>query len=66
MNLYAILPELILTAGALVLMMVAAFSARRGTAIVGWLAIAVLLAATAALVGAPLNQSEPSPPSHGH
>ena len=34
--------------------MVAAFTGRRGSAItVGWLAVALLLAATAALIGAP-------------
>jgi NADH-quinone oxidoreductase subunit N len=48
-----ILPEIILTVGGTILMMVAAFSGRRGTAIVGWLAIATLLAATVALIGAP-------------
>jgi NADH-quinone oxidoreductase subunit N len=48
-----ILPEIILTVGGTILMMVAAFAGRRGTAIVGWLSIATLLAATAALVGAP-------------
>jgi NADH-quinone oxidoreductase subunit N len=48
-----ILPEIILTVGGTILMMVAAFAGRRGTTIVGWLSIATLLAATAALVGAP-------------
>ena len=48
-----ILPEIILTVGGTILMMAAAFSGRRGTKIVGWLSIATLLAATAALVGAP-------------
>jgi NADH-quinone oxidoreductase subunit N len=48
-----ILPELILTVGAIVLMMVAAFTGRRGTALVNWLSVACLLAATVALIGAP-------------
>ena len=48
-----ILPELILSIGATILMMVAAFTGRRGTSLVSWLSVAVLLAATAALVGAP-------------
>ena len=46
-----ILPELILSMGAIVLMMVAAFTGRRGSGVVSWLAVALLLAATAALVG---------------
>ncbi|HKX92908.1 MAG TPA: NADH-quinone oxidoreductase subunit NuoN [Sphingomicrobium sp.] len=49
----AILPELILSIGGVVLMLVAAFAGRRGASLTSWLAIAVLLAATAALVGAP-------------
>ena len=49
----AILPELILSIGAIVLMMVAAFAGRRGSALTSWLAVALLLGATAALVGAP-------------
>jgi len=48
-----ILPELILSIGATILMMVAAFTGRRGSSLVSWLSVAVLLAATAALVGAP-------------
>jgi NADH-quinone oxidoreductase subunit N len=48
-----ILPELILAIGATILMMVAAFTGRRGSGLVSWLSVAVLLAATAALVGAP-------------
>ena len=35
-----ILPELILSIGGVILMMVAAFTGRRGTALVNWLAIA--------------------------
>jgi NADH-quinone oxidoreductase subunit N len=53
MNIAAILPELILTVGAIVLMMVAAFTGRRGGALVSWLAVALLIAATVALIGAP-------------
>jgi NADH-quinone oxidoreductase subunit N len=48
-----LLPELILSIGGTVLMMVAAFTGRRGSALVSWLAVALLLVATAALVGAP-------------
>jgi NADH-quinone oxidoreductase subunit N len=48
-----ILPELILSIGGTILMMVAAFAGRRGSGLTSWLAIALLLAATAALVGAP-------------
>ena len=47
-----ILPEIILTIGGTILMMVAAFAGRRG-GLVSWLAVALLLGATAALVGAP-------------
>jgi NADH-quinone oxidoreductase subunit N len=54
MNQFApILPELIITLGAIVLMMVAAFGGRRSTAFVSWAAVAVLIAATLALMGAP-------------
>ena len=54
MNQFApILPELILTIGAIVLMMVAAFGGRRSTAFVSWAAVAVLVGATVALIGAP-------------
>ncbi len=48
-----ILPELILSIGATILMMVAAFTGRRGSGLVSWLSVAVLLTATVALVGAP-------------
>jgi NADH-quinone oxidoreductase subunit N len=48
-----ILPELILSIGGVILMMVAAFTGRRGTALVNWLAIALLLVATVSLIGAP-------------
>ena len=49
----ALLPELILSIGGTILMMIAAFAGRRGTALVNWLAIALLLVAAASLVGAP-------------
>src|SRR6476659_695310 len=49
----ALLPELILSIGGTILMMVAAFTGRRGTALVSWLAVALLLVATVALIGAP-------------
>src|SRR3954464_7028051 len=48
-----ILPELILSIGGTVLMMVAAFTGRRGAGLTSWLAIALLLSATFALIGAP-------------
>lgn len=48
-----IFPELMLAMGGTVLMMVAAFTGRRGSSLVSWLSVALLLAATAALVGAP-------------
>jgi len=48
-----ILPELILSVGAIVLMMIAAFTGRRGTSLVNWLSVACLLGATVALIGAP-------------
>ena len=48
-----LLPELILSIGGTILMLVAAFTGRRGSGLVSWLAVILLLAATAALVGAP-------------
>jgi NADH-quinone oxidoreductase subunit N len=48
-----ILPELMLSLGGLVLMMLAAFTGRRGTALVSWLAVALLIGASFALIGAP-------------
>ncbi len=50
-----ILPELILTLGGLILMMVAAIGGRRSAGVTSWAAIALLIAATVALVGAPTN-----------
>ncbi|WP_310468100.1 NADH-quinone oxidoreductase subunit NuoN [Sphingomonas sp.] len=56
MNQFApILPELILSVGAIVLMMVAAFTGRRGAGLTTWAAVALLLIATLALIGAPSN-----------
>ena len=48
-----LLPELILSIGGTILMMVAAFTGRRGSGVTSWLAVALLLAATLALVGPP-------------
>jgi NADH-quinone oxidoreductase subunit N len=54
MNQFApILPELILTVGAIVLMMVAAFGGQRSGSLVSWASVAILLGATVALVGPP-------------
>ncbi|GAA3889028.1 NADH-quinone oxidoreductase subunit NuoN [Sphingomonas limnosediminicola] len=49
----AILPEMILSTGGIILMMVAAFTGRRGSTLVSWLAVALLIGATVALIGAP-------------
>jgi NADH-quinone oxidoreductase subunit N len=49
----ALLPELILSIGGTILMMVAAFAGRRGSSLTNWLAVALLIAATVALIGAP-------------
>ena len=48
-----ILPEIILTVGAIVLMMVAAFMGKRGSSLVSWTSVLLLIVATVALVGAP-------------
>jgi NADH:ubiquinone oxidoreductase subunit 2 (subunit N) len=56
MNLAPILPELILTVGAIVLMMVAAFLGRRGSAF-GWASVA-LLVASVTLLGEPQNAGD--------
>ena len=48
-----LLPELILSIGGTILMILAAFTGRRGSALVSWLAVALLLAATVALIGPP-------------
>jgi NADH-quinone oxidoreductase subunit N len=55
MNLAAILPEIILTAGAIVLMMVAAFGGRRSTGLTTWTSVVLLLAAAVTLGGEPQN-----------
>jgi NADH-quinone oxidoreductase subunit N len=49
----ALVPELILSIGGTILMMVAAFTGRRGSTLVNWLAVALLLVATVTLIGAP-------------
>ncbi len=51
----AILPELVLTIGGLALMMAAAFAGRRSVGVLSWIAIAMLVGATVALIGAPSN-----------
>ena len=51
----AILPELILTVGAIVLMMAAAFAGRSAAGAISWAAIALLVGATFALIGAPTH-----------
>ena len=57
MNQFApILPELILTLGGIVLMMVAAWGGRRSGSFTSWASVAVLLAATFALVGPPTHE----------
>ena len=48
-----LLPELILSVGGTILMIVAAFAGRRGSGVTSWLAVAILIGATFALVGAP-------------
>jgi NADH-quinone oxidoreductase subunit N len=48
-----ILPELILSIGGTILMMVAAFAGRRGSGLTSWLAVGLLIVATVALIGAP-------------
>jgi NADH-quinone oxidoreductase subunit N len=49
----AILPELILTVGAIVLMMAAAFAGRRASGAISWASVLLLVGATVALIGAP-------------
>jgi NADH-quinone oxidoreductase subunit N len=48
-----LLPELILAAGGVVLMMAAAFTPRRASGVINWLCVLLLLAATIALIGPP-------------
>ena len=54
MNFSAILPELVLTLGAIVLMMIAALG-RRTAGFTTWAAVAVLVGACFALLGEPQN-----------
>ncbi|MEP7316541.1 MAG: NADH-quinone oxidoreductase subunit NuoN [Sphingomicrobium sp.] len=51
----AILPEVILTLGAIALMMVAAFGGRRSAGATSWGAVALLVAAAVSLFGAPMT-----------
>ena len=53
MNIAAILPEALLTVGAIVLMMVAAFAGRRAAGVTTWVAVALLVAAAIATLGRP-------------
>jgi NADH-quinone oxidoreductase subunit N len=53
MNLAPILPELILTVGGIVLMMVAAFLGKRGSTLCTWSAVALLVGSTVTLIGEP-------------
>jgi len=55
MNFAAILPEIILTIGALVLMMVAAVFGRRASALCSWATVLLLIGASIALLGEPQN-----------
>ena len=56
MNQFApILPELILTVGAIVLMMVAAWGGRRSGGFTSWASVVVLIGATIALAGPPTD-----------
>jgi NADH-quinone oxidoreductase subunit N len=48
-----ILPEIILSIGAIALMLASAFVRRRGSGLISWIAVALLIAATLALIGAP-------------
>ena len=50
MNFVAILPETILTVGAIALMMVAAFMGKRGAVVTTWASVALLLVATFTLL----------------
>ena len=54
MNLAAALPEVILTVGAIILMMVAAFM-RRGSTVTTYAAVGLLIVAALSLLGAPQN-----------
>jgi NADH-quinone oxidoreductase subunit N len=54
-NFAAILPELIVMIGAIILMMAAAFAGRRAVGVISWLSVVVLIGATIALIGAPTH-----------
>lgn len=49
----ALLPELTLSVGGTILMIVAAFTGRRGSGVTSWLGVALLIGATIALIGPP-------------
>ena len=55
-QLHAIYPELLLSFGAIVLMMTAAFGGRRSAGVTTWGAVALLLAATVLLAGPPQSE----------
>ena len=50
-----ILPEIILTVGAIALMMASAFAGRRASGAISWLAVLLLIGSTFALIGAPTH-----------
>jgi NADH-quinone oxidoreductase subunit N len=52
-RLSTLLPELILSIGGTILMLIAAFAGRRGSTVTSWLAVGLLAAATVSLIGAP-------------
>ncbi len=53
MNFAAFFPEILLTVGAIVLMMVAAFMGRRGSGVTTWASVALLIGAALSLLGEP-------------
>ncbi|MEO7239822.1 MAG: NADH-quinone oxidoreductase subunit N, partial [Sphingomicrobium sp.] len=53
MNIAAILPETILTLGAIILMMVAAFGGQRAATFTTWAAVAILIVASILTLGRP-------------
>ena len=58
-----LLPELILSIGGTILMMVAAFAGRRGSALTSWLAVALLLGATGSAPSSPRTAGLSAAPS---
>ncbi|HEX7784122.1 MAG TPA: NADH-quinone oxidoreductase subunit NuoN [Sphingobium sp.] len=54
-SLLMVMPELILTAGGLVLMMVAAYAGDRTTVAISWASVGVLVAAALSLIGLPTH-----------